>query len=289
MYGYIKYSKEEMKVKHIRLYSKYYCVLCTELGKKLGILYRFFTSYDITAFMLFFDSIANCEKQAYKIKCPLNHRKNGTVMISPCAVDYSLVVCLFWVQQKIEDNLIDEKSSIWRFVDNIFKKNNFFQNMLSESYIDKWKKLLNDYFDAEKDDNSSFDELTNLIGNAYGEVFRDFIHLYNLDFQEDELFYIGFNIGKFIYIMDAYDDYHKDIQSSKFNPICRMIDYETIKNDKNLLIQKIGFLIQVIVSKINKIVETNTYESNDQTQIFINIIQYGMIEMFERISEKKYR
>lgn len=286
VYGYIRYSRDEMKVKHIKLYNKYYCLLCTELGKNAGFIYRFLTSYDVTSFMILFDAVSTEEKKEYKISCPISRLHNYTVNISPAAVDFSLFVCLFYAMQKISDNCEDEKNPIWKILNHKVHKNKKLQNILTNDFTSKWELLLKKYYEAEKNSDSTFDELSNLIGAAYGEGFKDFANANGISDKAEKLYVVGFNIGKYIYLMDAYDDYFNDIKKKKFNPITRMYGYESIKDNNNKIKDKIAFITGIIVSKIKeKISEIVTIDS-DQSQIFMNIIEYGMLEKFITISNK---
>ena len=45
------------------------------------------------------------------------------------------------------------------------------------------------------------------------------LFVYRQDMWEEELRKFGFYLGKFIYIMDAYDDLPKDIKAQSYNPL----------------------------------------------------------------------
>jgi hypothetical protein len=55
--------------------------------------------------------------------------------------------------------------------------------------------------------------MAGLFGNIMAEIFA-----YRHDEWESSLRKIGFFLGKFIYLMDAYDDVEKDIKSGSYNP-----------------------------------------------------------------------
>ncbi len=55
--------------------------------------------------------------------------------------------------------------------------------------------------------------MSGLFGNIMAEIFA-----YRHDEWESSLRKIGFFLGKFIYLMDAYDDVEKDIKSGSYNP-----------------------------------------------------------------------
>ena len=61
------------------------------------------------------------------------------------------------------------------------------------------------------------DAIAGLTGDMLGEIYawRD-------DDYSDELRYLGYHIGKFIYLMDAYSDLEKDSKNKDYNPFITM-------------------------------------------------------------------
>ena len=75
------------------------------------------------------------------------------------------------------------------------------------------KKLLDEITRAEKANPENID----LISGLFGKVMADIVAMKS-DSWEPLLKKLGFYLGKFIYIMDAYDDVEKDIESGSYNP-----------------------------------------------------------------------
>ena len=65
----------------------------------------------------------------------------------------------------------------------------------------------------ERRNEQNIDLMAGLFGNIMAELFA-----YRKDEWEASLRKIGFFLGKFIYLMDAYEDVAKDIQSGNYNP-----------------------------------------------------------------------
>ena len=59
--------------------------------------------------------------------------------------------------------------------------------------------------------------MAGLTGDMLGEIFA-----WKCDEWYDELKTLGFFLGKFIYIMDAYEDIDRDIKNNSYNPLERM-------------------------------------------------------------------
>ncbi|WGX77165.1 DUF5685 family protein [Paraclostridium bifermentans] len=69
------------------------------------------------------------------------------------------------------------------------------------------KQQLENLKDLEDEKSTNIDEVSNTFGNLMGEIFS-----YKDDQYRDDLRNIGFNIGKYIYTLDAYEDLDKDVK-----------------------------------------------------------------------------
>ena len=87
------------------------------------------------------------------------------------------------------------------------------------------KLALKTIYDLEQANDRNIDKLSNAFGAIMSEIFD--ISLKDLDSKDrnkygdmwkGELKTLGYNLGKFIYIMDAFDDVEKDIKKGDFNP-----------------------------------------------------------------------
>ena len=75
----------------------------------------------------------------------------------------------------------------------------------------------------EQKDEQNIDVMSGLFGNIMAELFA-----YRQDEWEPSLRKIGFFLGKFIYLMDAYEDVEDDIRSGNYNPF-----KDAFQNDKD--------------------------------------------------------
>ena len=67
---------------------------------------------------------------------------------------------------------------------------------------------------AERTNEQNLDQLAGLTGQMLAEIFD-----WKADIWSDMLKRVGFYLGKFIYIMDAYEDMETDIEKGNFNPL----------------------------------------------------------------------
>ena len=72
--------------------------------------------------------------------------------------------------------------------------------------------------EVEKNGETNLDAVSGLTGEMLGEVF-----CWKEDEWAEEMRTLGFYMGKFIYIMDAYEDYDSDLQKNEYNPLVYLV------------------------------------------------------------------
>ena len=92
---------------------------------------------------------------------------------------------------------------------------------------------------VESAENLPIDKVAKVFGEIMAEVF-----CYRDDMWKEDLYRVGFYLGKFIYLLDAYEDIELDIKTGDYNPFKEL--YRTSSpeefNDRvlNLLLLMIG-------------------------------------------------
>ena len=87
---------------------------------------------------------------------------------------------------------------------------------LDQKYPDKSRriqKLLSELSEMEKSGEKDIDKMAGCFGKIMEEIFA-----WKQDVWEDTLRRMGFFLGKFIYLLDAYDDVEEDIKNKNYNP-----------------------------------------------------------------------
>ena len=106
-----------------------------------------------------------------------------------------------------------------------------------------------------------------------GEIF-----VFKKDEYEENLRNIGFNLGKYVYILDAYEDLEEDYKKGRYNPFTDYI------NRKEELKNKVDRLISMSLGIVAKNIEALNLEFNKA--IIDNIIYSGVYLRYKNILEK---
>lgn len=210
------------------------------------------------------------------------------VCFSDSALAYSAYINYWLVTEKLLDDYNDEKSVCKNFLRKILTSNRKFKKQkINYAYkTEDLSELLQDVYKSELNvkDLTGFDNISNKFGAFFKSIFCvdeiEIIDKQNKTKIED----IFFQIGKWIYVIDAFDDLEKDTKRKKFNLLYSLNDGKVITKEdaftKTLAIHiQIKAKIKNLLSKLNEI---------ELDACITNILHYGMDYTFYQISKKKY-
>lgn len=272
MFGYVKVNKMDLTFREYEHYRGYYCGLCKYLKDNHGEISRLSLNYDITFLILVLTSVYRPKPVVTEEGCIVNPFKKKKKIINEIT-EYAASMNILLTYYKLEDNLKDDRGIKDILAYNIYKGK---LKLAYEKYPQKGefiKEQLDILYKLEQEKNYNIDEVSNTFGNLMGEIFA-----YKNDQYEKDLRMIGFNVGKYIYLLDAYEDLEKDYKKGSYNPF---IDYVDKKEELKVRVDKLiglslGFLAQGI----------NNLNIRVNTGIIENIVYSGVFLRYKNILDK---
>lgn len=213
VFGYIIVNKQELKFKEFDLYRSYYCGLCQVLKEKYGKTGQMTLTYDLTFFVLLLTDLYQQEPEPTLSRClvhPLEKHLTRISSFTDYAADMNLLLSYY---QCLDDWNDDRKVS--RKAASLLLQRHF--KRISKAYpakaaqIEKWLVQFHTYEENKAED---IDAAAGCIGQIMAEIFA-----FRPDEWEAELRHMGFYLGKFIYLMDAYEDLEDDQKTGNYNPL----------------------------------------------------------------------
>lgn len=216
MFGYININQKIMIEENKKAYQAYYCGLCRRLKSNCGAKGQMLLNYDMTFLVVLLTGLYELSNESSEITCALHPTKRRTVWVNE-VTDYAADMNLILAYHNLIDDWKDDKA----YTKKAFAK------MLDKDYtriMQKYPrqvKAIEAYMrrteEVEKNRETNLDAVAGLTGEMLGEVF-----CWKEDEWAEELRTLGFYMGKFIYIMDAYEDYAADMQKGAYNPLVYM-------------------------------------------------------------------
>lgn len=229
MFGYVKIYKDELKVKDYNLFRAYYCGLCRALGKSCSQSARLGLSYDMVFLAILLSALKKEEETFSEKPCiahPFHKRKSVemTEVMSYCS---HMSVILGYL--KLKDDFADSKSlkalmgMIIYFAP--FKKS-------KKKYPEKYSALqeqMKRLASLEKENSDGIDIVADCFAKMLEELFCPSFEKEN----KRALGWLGYNMGRWIYIIDAFEDMEKDFKGKAYNPFLT-----DVKTEEELKVKK---------------------------------------------------
>ena len=263
MFGYIVMNKPEIKMKDFDLYRSFYCGLCRELREKYGISGQITLSYDMTFVILLLSGLY--EPKTYKgtTRCILHPVRKQPVRKSE-VTEYCADMNVLLTYYKCLDDWKDDRKYVKLGYAKLLEGKN---NRLLKLYPDKAKRiaeLLDELGELEKAGETDVDKMSGIFGHIMEEIFA-----YRQDEWERSLRRMGFYLGKFIYLLDAYDDVEEDVKNEDYNPFAQKYTMEGFEEE----VRRILLMMKLPIIKYGDILR--------------NILYSGVWCRFEEVSKKR--
>ena len=207
MFGYVTINKPELKIKDFEIYRGYYCGLCHSLRENYGLKGQLTLTYDMTFLALLLSSLYEADMEETQHRCMLHPLEKRNI-IQTKYTDYvaDIIILAKW---KALDDWQDERKILSLAFSKLLKSKPEYKDK-----SDSIRALLKQITTLEKQGETNIDIMAGIFGNITRTVFSP-----QNDMWKESLQKMGFFLGKFIYILDAYDDLEKDIRQNLYNPL----------------------------------------------------------------------
>ena len=272
MFGYVRINKMDLTFREYDYYKGYYCGLCKYLKENHGEISRLSLNYDITFLIVILTAIYKVKSTITEERWIANPLKKKMRIVNEIT-EYAASMNVLLSYYKLEDNLYDDNGIKDKLAYEIYKRK---LKIAYDKYPEKAEYIrqqLSKLRELENEKSKSIDRVSNTFGNLMGEIF-----VFKNDEYEQNLRNIGFNLGKYIYILDAYEDLEEDYEKGRYNPFIDYID------KKQELKNKVDRLISMSLGIVARNIESLNLEFNKS--IIDNIIYSGVYLRYKNILEK---
>lgn len=284
MFGYVTPCNMELKVKDFEKFKAYYCGLCHAIKEGYGNLPRLLLNYDMTFLASLLGSMDGDAKykKAFCLRHPL---KKVIIAYDSKALNYAASANYYLALYKLLDDFNDDKNlfkKIFYLILKTYEKKetlNFPKEIVEKELINLSK--------LEMKKETSLDEIAEPFARLTGIVISSYID----NEYKDTLYELGYNLGKWIYIIDAFDDLFNDFKKGSPNPIINIYgesflknknEYDNIKKDIDF---NLVFCANSCLNAFKKL------KINGDGALTHNILQLGLLEKMDIVytrSEKRY-
>ena len=225
MFGYIITNHQTLPEDRQKRFRSFYCGLCRVLNERHGKIGQATLSYDMTFMALFLNALYEPTENSGEEKCFLHPLKRHAFTESP-VFEYVADMNIALAYYKCLDNWRDDKNipsaAEAGLLKHAYKK---VEKLYPEKcrVIEEW---IREIHRIEESGLMQIDSPVNATGRMMGELF-----VYSSDdVWADSLRIVGDGLGRFIYLMDAYDDLPGDIRRKRYNPLKAYMNNEDFED-----------------------------------------------------------
>ena len=274
MFGYVTINKPELKIKEYEAYKGVYCTLCKEMGKEYGFFSRFLLSYDGAFYVMYKLGLSNAQINVSKSCCSFNPCKKcmkitceNNVYKLACAI--TVILAYF----KLVDNLHDSKFFKKILLYLLYPYFSFLCNRAKNKepgLFDIVNNAMKQQFKTEGESDVSLDKSAHFTG----VILSEFFSYGEADENKEKASQFGYQLGRVVYFLDAFDDFEKDKKENNFNPF---------KNSSNV-VEDASRILNLSIGALTEIFKTQKF--NNFSTIIENIIYDGLWSQMDRITQK---
>lgn len=239
MFGYVTTNMEEMKIKDYRKYHAFYCGICQDLKEFHGQPSRMTLTYDMTFLAVLLTGLYEEEPVVEHHYCAMHPLKKHLCYrneLTAYAADMNVLLSYY----NLLDDWIDEKKVLPLMMAGTLKAD---VKRLKAKYPRQTKailKYLKKLHACEEEKSTDLDRASGDTGEMMAEIFA-----WKKDEWEETMRKVGFFLGKFIYLMDAWEDVEKDRKKGNYNP------WESISEEKDFH-QRAGQILTMIAAECSR-------------------------------------
>lgn len=271
MFGYIVPDKPYLFVKDLNLYKSVFCGICKSL-KRYGSLPRLTTNYDTVFLSVLLHNYLDIDYNIKRQNCVLHPIRKRDIAKNDPLSDNIAAVNVLLIYHKFTDDIIDKEGAFKRFlrfvtVKRAYKKARKIMPEADKIIVEEYLRLRA----LEKEDEKSLDKAA----DCFAAMTQRLCALLIKEKPSGDMERLFYNIGKWVYLIDALDDLEKDKKRGCYNPlIARFGDFDDVKSFKEKIKPELEFTFGCIFGAIEE--SFYNIKFNFNTDILKNILFGGL-------------
>ena len=213
MFGYLNIEKAKLQEKQ-GVWQTFMCGMCFSTKKQFGNLPRMFISNDVNFFNILFHAATNSDVTVEQRRCFSSPLKKRPVLEQTELVDKMSVANILLTYWNLYDDVVDggsiQKKAALRSLENAYRKAHTLMPELDNILSVHYSELRQ----IEQANTCSID----VASHAFARLSEDFAVQILGDGASEYIKTLCYNLGKWIYLIDALDDAEKDEKKHNYNP-----------------------------------------------------------------------
>lgn len=259
-------------MKEFERYRSFYCGLCHELRAVYGPIGQATLTYDMTFLVILLTGLYEPETRESERRClvhPVGKHPFAVNVYSRYGAEMNLLLTYYSSLDKWKD----EKKVYGLTAAKVLRRKCREIERRYPRQAQAVKRSLETLSRIESGRAATIDEAARCTGELLGELF-----VYREDMWAETLRKVGFYLGKFIYLCDAWEDLEKDLEKGLYNPFARLKGEEDFEEQCAAILTSMMAECAIQFEKL-PIVE--------EIQILRNILYSGVWMRYDAVLQEK--
>jgi hypothetical protein len=236
MLGYVTPEKGELKLREFEVYGAYYCGLCRSAGARFGQLPRLALSYDFVFLAMLLSSVFDGPDVITPFRCLLRPARKRVFAENSPTMEYAADMMLLSAYYKLRDDKLDDGGPRGFVGERLLRGASRAVGARRAGKSREIAARMGELGRLESEGCASFDRASEPFARLMGEMLDyggpdpgggTVKHAAGLSHAFRR---IGHNLGKWIYLIDAYDDVGDDLRKGSYNPLTLCYGYGAAEN-----------------------------------------------------------
>ena len=281
MFGYIKASREKSEGNEFGLYHAFFCAICISSKEQFGFRARMLTNFDMAFFNTLFHSFLGIDVEVVNGHCITTPIKVRSYLKRDWLTDKLSQANIILSYVNLMDDVLDEKSFKKKMalaaVKPLYKKAKKMFPELDESILQSYRELTG----LEKEHCQIFDKIC----HPFAELSKVFCKCVLGEKSNEYIENLCYNLGKWIYLVDALDDLEKDFKKKSYNPFISC--FGDFTSPKTFVKDHLDDLEFIFYTTLNKIAESyNDLELQKYTCVLRNVLHIAIRDTTQKVFDK---
>ncbi len=232
LFGYVRPLSAELKVRELEDYKAVYCGLCCTMGKRHGFLARFTLNYDFTFLVMVLASDAEpCGMK--QCRCPAHPFRKRKMCMQMSALDVAADESLILSYHKLRDDVADNGfiRGLPARIAALALNRAYRKAAEAQPEFDrKVKACLEELRVLEQERCPSMDRSA----DTFARILQAAAPVTGDDVRDRALSQLLYHVGRWIYLIDAWDDLENDIRAGSYNPVLERFENEPKKYEQDV-------------------------------------------------------
>ncbi len=282
MFGFLRPSFSLLTEEEKEDYQRYFCGLCLALKAKYGFFGPFLNNYEGTFAFILLSALSGSEEKMETVRCPFLPFRRKIIYKGERHLKLIISLIILFITEKLKDDVEDDRSFL-AYVFYLF---------LSGKYREAKENLKNLNFPLEKLDLRKREQFLVEkksfvpVGSSslpFSSSLSDlFTYMGKTSHNNIDLSGAGYELGRLIYLYDAYKDFSGDLRKKRFNAL--LAGYPALKKYRKLTVgvrSDIKRYLTLCVFKMRE--ELKKIPSGNRKRLIENILIESVMERIKRI------